>query len=522
MTELQLTIPAQDRDSGGVRLKPREVREWLQNLPYMDALRTLQLANQQLRLLNRQVIAPGARLEILDEFLRTYQRLSETAPGDPADAAALQPLLKQLSQNIGFGYKILVHVLANGKAGFFDARHLPAAMLGAVHALGQQLVHCYMHYKRVPRALWGECLTVFRHAQSSNRSGYTARLGGNEPIAIDASFRLIALLKLTDPYQLRPGMMAALQHYFRSHIDLTHMSSLDHDPDAAILMVPAGDQRLHSSESDGIAIDITALLKQIRNDILRLEKQQDQTRIGGMAAGVPGALLLATLKKILGYWEERRERTTSREDAAIGIELVVGLEAAYCAINGNRPFDAKLYLTGDEDNHINIGAPAAPGATPRNPPAAKFQCVTTNRNSGGLGICYRGTSPSPRVGQLLAARRAPPTPGNWVLGVFRWLAESESMNGFDAGLQYLAGEPVAAVIRPSATNETAGEFQPAITADQKRGEQSVRTIIACVNQLHTGAAFALYDNRGVQHRARCIELLESGSGFDRFIYQLLS
>ena len=89
MTALQLTIPAQNSSRPGVKIKPREVYEWLDNLPYLNLPRAAQAASQQLRLMNRQTLAPAARLEILGHFLGTYQRLNESLPAKPTDADAL-------------------------------------------------------------------------------------------------------------------------------------------------------------------------------------------------------------------------------------------------------------------------------------------------------------------------------------------------------------------------------------------------------------------------------------------------
>ena len=83
LTTLQLTIPAQNDNRPGVKIKPREVCEWLDNLPYLDLPRAAQAASKQLRLMNRQMLAPAARLEILGHFLGTYKRLNESQPNLP-------------------------------------------------------------------------------------------------------------------------------------------------------------------------------------------------------------------------------------------------------------------------------------------------------------------------------------------------------------------------------------------------------------------------------------------------------
>jgi hypothetical protein len=98
------------------------------------------------------------------------------------------------------------------------------------------------------------------------------------------------------------------------------------------------------------------------------------------------------------------------------------------------------------------------------------------------------------------------------------LLETESGSGFDLGLQYLAREPVATVVRTLDSSGLGGEYHPAISATQKRGQQPVHTLITRVGETRVGGELMLYGAKG-QVAVRCIELLESGPGFERFIYE---
>jgi len=134
---MQLTIPAQDGERASIRIKPREVRSWLENLPFLDLKRTVRLAREQLRLMNRQALPAAVRLEVLGDFLATYQRLAEALAGQASrHNDGLQVPLKHLCQDISFGYKIVVHELVNKRSGFLETRNLPLALLGAIHTIG--------------------------------------------------------------------------------------------------------------------------------------------------------------------------------------------------------------------------------------------------------------------------------------------------------------------------------------------------------------------------------------------------
>lgn len=521
MSGLQLTIPAQNDDNRGKRIKPREVREWLENLPCLDMQRAARLLNEQLRLMNRQLVAPAARLEMLGDFLRTYLRLLESSPADPADAAQLQSLLKRLSQNIGFGYKIVLHELVNKKAGLLEARHLPAALLGAVHTLGLQLMHYYAGYQRAPHALWNECLAIYRYARKTGRASWRGELPGVGAIGIDESFRLTALLRLADPYRLPAGAIRALESWFRARIALADIESDPDDAQSAQLLAlhNAG----HTSGEADIAplfLNPAALMARMPADIKKLE-QYKSTRALELPDDISASLLATALRQVLKNWQASPVRKAAREEAVTRIELVGGLDAAYCVLNNGRPFDPALFLKSGRDEIIDVGRRAAPEPVARKA-FEPLHCSSQDRSNGGLCVSWRGAQGlKPHVGQLFALRRAVPAASAWVVAVCRWLTESEPVAGFDIGLQYLAREPAAVVIRPLDGSDSTGDYQPAIVATQKRGERTVHTLIARGNLLVAGRTFAIYTGDG-QQQARCVELLETGHGFDRFIYQPIS
>ena len=519
MQKLQLTIPAQDRTGPAIRIKPRDVREWLENLPYLDLQRAASIASQQLRIMNRQPMATTARVETLGDFLRAYKRLGESIPSTAGSSDGIRTLLKRLCQDICFGYKIIVNDLVNEKAGFIEMRQLPQALLGAIYTLGLQLAHYYSHYQRAPRALWSECLALFRYAVENGRAGYRGELPGAGNLQLDECFRLTALLRQTDPYHLPTGMVAALDRYFRHHMALTSIdvATDDGNPKPGYPLLETW--RPHDLMQENILVlEIDELVRQIADDIGKLD-QYRQAQAVGLPSDIPASTLLHTFRQLHALWEAKPDRKNDREETHARIELVNGLDAAYCMINQGRCFDPSRFL-GAGDEVIDIGERAAP-ETGLNTPAPSFHCTSLNRGNGGLAIHYRGNQkPHPRVGQLIALRRPGAGPGNWVLAACRWLVEAEAGNGFDMGLQYLSRDPQPVVIQPIDETGLGGDYQPAISAAQKRGPERILTVIARGEQLGEGMDFTLHDRRGPRN-ARCAERLEAEPGYERYIYTLI-
>mgnify|MGYP001823596240 FL=1 len=515
MEPLQLTIPSRDKTQA-VRIRPREVREWLDNLPYLNPDRATRVASHQLRVINRQPLATGARLEILGDFLAAYHRLSESLPASGDAADAIREVLKRLCQDIGFGYKIALHELANARTLLLDGRNLSISLLGAMHTLGMQLMHCYASYQRAPRALWSECLAIYRYAHKRGRHGCSTKLPGVGDIRLDSAFHQIALMRHANPYGLAPGMALTLQRYLGLHAHLSVPASDSAAPTATLCIrltgarQPAGD-----AAETVVALDVTALSKQVASDIGVL-KQHQQARAIGMPAEVPATDLLRTLEQLLKGLESPPSRAKERETTHTAIDLVAGLDAAYCVFNEGRCFDPGQFLEPGHEHVIDPGSRPAPGAFSRDGQPAVIPCQTINRSGGGVALSHRDHKhPGPRVGQLVAVRRAArASPGGWVLAVCRWLVEPDTGAGFDIGLQYLTRDARPVVIRPGSPIHGYGQYQPALAIQQKRGDQSLHTLIAHTGLLAPGTSVTVHD-RGTQYRLRCVELLDSGTGFQR-------
>lgn len=518
MQKLQLTIPAQDRTGPSIRIKPREVREWLENLPYLDLQRAARIASQQLRIMNRQPMAVTARVETLGDFLNAWQRLSASLPSTASRNDEIGALLKRLCQDICFGYKIIVNDLVNQKAGFIETRQLPQALLGAIYTLGLQLSHYYSHYQRAPRALWSECLTLYRFAIENNRADYRGELPGAGNLQLDECFRLTALLRQTDPYHLPTGMVDALDRYFRHHMPLSRIDTgpedFDEHPGYPLHETWKPDD---ITPNPALVLHVDELLAQLAGDIDKLA-QYRQAQAVGLPSDIPASTLLYTFQQLHALWNAKPNRKAGRQDAHARIELVNGLDSAYCVINQGRCFDPSLFIKPGTQDVIDIGEHATRETTV-SALAPPFNCTSLNRGDGGVAVRYRGDQgPFPKVGQLVALRRPDGgTQSNWVLAACRWLVEADAGNGFEMGLQYLSRDPQPVVIRLPDETGLGGEYQPAISAVQKRGEERILTLIAHTGQLQVDMEFTLHDKRGPRP-AHCIEQLESEPGYERFLY----
>ena len=97
--------------------------------------------------------------------------------------------------------------------------------------------------------------------------------------------------------------------------------------------------------------------------------------------------------------------------------------------------------------------------------------------------------------------------------------EAGSGSGFDLGLQYLTREPKAVVTCVKDASGLGSDYQPAISAIQKRGEERVHTLITHAGKIQIEDEVTIYEQSGELSNVRCTELLESAQGFERLIYE---
>ena len=513
MSTLQLTIPAQQARRSSVRIKPAEVHSWLDDLPYMDLRRAARMASEQLRLMNRQIIPTSARLSILDAFLHSHHRLLDALPQRLSSKDDTPQQIKRLTQDIGFGYKIIAQELA-GKSGsrLLNNRNLAAALNGSLYNLGIQLRHYYERHQKAPRSIWDECLMLYRFARAYGLEHKRKAFPDNQEYDIEESFLLIALLRITDPYRLSPGMVPTLTTYFRKHVQLCRLVPEQSLDEHLIPLEPAEELAINV-----LYLDPAGLNEQVSADIATLEKT-GQTVAIGLPAEIPPATLLRTLQQLVELWKNAHSRVSERQEAQAAIELVTGIDASYCFVNQGRCFDPTMYLKPGYEDEIDLANPAHALEGHREAPTP-FSCYSLNRSDGGLSIRYRGIQqPHPVAGQLIAIHRPGSRSGKgWVIGVCRWLVKAADDAGFDLGLQYLVREPVASVVRALEQSGPGGDYQPAISALQQRAGQPVATLIVAAEFL-PGIELELSSAKGKQ-RVRCSELLDSGPGFYRYIYE---
>jgi hypothetical protein len=513
---LQLTVPSPaETGKRKVAVKPREVAEWLDNLPFLDLQRTAPAIHKQLRLFNRQPMAPGQRLDILAAFRGAYGRLKHAGSAHTPDGRSpLESLCKKLAQDTTFGYKIALQDLLQTRWPPGQRRALGQAIAGALEGMSEQMTYCYASGQRIPRALWNEAVTLFRFCRDKKLEDSTLPHGDGGTISAGTLFRALALLRLADPYQMQPGVVWHLLDFLTRYADRAELvdPSLPGDPQQRPPLVIDG-------QKDGqppLLVDVTPLIEQIEASI-RLVTQKQRAPVAGFPeAEVTPALILHTLKRLRMTWSSQIDRRWERTDVHQRLEIVFGLSACWYVANGDKAFDpAQFHCTATDE--IDLSMSKRQDVAPKD--QTLHRCSSINRSAGGVALRIdRGTDMPAYPGQVVGLRRAGGTSrAEWVIGVCRW--QIERSGSADIGVQFIARYPKpVAIERPDARVE--GAVLPALVVEQSMKNTPVRQLITPAGSYRETGQIVFYEN-GHKKSIRCQQLVDASQDFEQFVFKVI-
>jgi hypothetical protein len=217
-----------------VILAPRELGQWIEQLPMGNPPRTAQQLYQQLRLLVRDP-SPGPRLTaLLDGYLPTLERLQQIVETRlPADADSALPLdqlellILEILSELASGYlRACNQLLVHGKAP-------PLAVLSrAAGLLDDAAILASLHYHQPPQPNWPLLLDVYLLAhqlQLDRQPGAGKRGVPDLSDTVHARFFAALFTAICDPHHHRPGQIRAWHEW------LLHNSA-----DLALTTLPQG------------------------------------------------------------------------------------------------------------------------------------------------------------------------------------------------------------------------------------------------------------------------------------------
>lgn len=529
-----IDLPEQ-RAIPGIDTRPRPLHAWLHALPYVDAESAARQVIGRLRDINHQHISTGERLELLAAFRHSYERLHDALrtlarQQNPLGQPRALALLTELTELMSFGYKYALRDSLNERQRWGRTRLMAQAANYTQQFLALLLICRYEAYQPVPESCWRELGNLVRFAEA-NQLGATHDGDfpfGQGELSVLAGYRVLAMLRLADPYRLPGHLVWEAYGYLMARQDRVTLSntipeempagvfglSLDHEPQGS-RPPPAGGVERNAWR----CLDGRELLGSAQLDLDRIVAGTHPARVG-FSGHLTASDAVQLLGRMLGQWTHSPQRKSPRFASAGPVEVASGLEAAYCFLNHGTPFDPADHMPPEDEDDIDFGL-----LVRRHAPVRRdfrlLSCPTRNRGNGGLALLGRAADGlGLRVGQLLLIRSPGSASGDasdWLVGVVRWLISHG--DDCEAGVQYIARECSPVVVRP--TSGANRNCQPALRTRLTLSNGNGLDVLVGPRGLYRDKAVLELQQHGQARQIRCTHLLESGSGFERFSYEIL-
>jgi len=540
MASLRLTVPAQtDIHSPDVETRPAQLQDWLEDLPYVDIAEATGLVLAAVSRLNRYPLTPQARFGLLELYNKAYQQIGGLVYGGAGDPGSRPPdkgsdcdeLVRRLSVEMAFGYKIAVNDSLGQKKLWGKNKALAAAIQRAVHFLGQILVTHFLSHARPPNNVWREIYQLYRYAEEHQFLELAIKEppgpGGDVPGTIAGAFKQILLIGLSDPYAVPRSELLDICNYLRHYADHAAITPAEPvaSPAAHFVIDLESDHRPDSYQQAGETADAKhcRLLKTARL-IHTIEQHLEALRSGegSEIVGLPVPRSMADTARMLEHlktaWGAAAMRRYRRQTDQGQVNIATGIKAVYYFLNGCNPFDPRKYLEPVDEDSIDLGKQTQSFARIGSRTFDKHPFAIANISAGGIALRAPVRANSViQVGQIVGLEQ----PGNgesgsWSVGVVRWFHECGPRE-IELGIEFLAPHAQPTALRARAGSPVDTEFQEALLLSGEDGrDQPHDYVLVAASGLYLHDRTLVADFKAGTLEMRAQRHIESTPFFDHF------
>jgi len=532
---MRLSVPAADQNlTEGIT--PKQVTEWLTNLPLANLKDVSRSILDALSALNRTKIAGDTRFKLLELYRGTIANLMPALEDQfsgqslplPEKSRIIAGLARQLQTELAYGYKIILLEHANKRLGFGNNKQQPLIVERALASLGRMLVVCYQTYAPTPAGVWAEMHVLFMHAVEQGIQ--------DEPVtdmeqqsSINLAYKQALLLALLDPYRLMQGEVNKVLDYlsnFGSHAHLQPLMQtsnpsgyflvrLDSDKPPRAL---AHETTVTDARTDILlnTIELSRLLhEQIRHLESGVNPESQALPIGAKDFGFPNLL-----RRMLKHWGFAPKRLFNRVQHNARMDICAGVRAIHHFL-GRSPGEEidRSVEEQAENQHTEITLDLSDSPLDKNSHQTYVSknWLIINESAGGLALSKDPkTDVHIRVGEIIGLR--PEGSEDWNIGVVRWLS-SEDPSHLQLGAKMLAPTAAPVMIRPVIASALA-TFQPALLLPEIPALKQPVTLIILRGGFHPQREFLL-ENNGMLQKIRATKLLEQSATFDLLEFRMV-
>ena len=452
MESIQLTYPStQQGQKFMMDNKPSAVKQWLADLTFTDTDKSLEQLLQAVKTLNRTEHKLSHREENLQTLEQGYLQMSRhfRQQNDKRQILATDKQLKlisHLTSEMAYGFKRVVHELAEQRMILKKNTRLAYAINQAQHYLGLHLIEHYQQYSPVPSYIWHELHKLYYFAEQEKLHTIQQKTTGESLAAlstIENTYKRNCLMSVINPYHIEGNQHWHIYKYFShwSHKATLSDNLKEYAKSECFVIDLSGSQKPEYAAANKKYEKHNLYRLLITTELLdELDKQlhhYDQHHVlpkDSFYLAIENSTGYKLLQQIYAYCDHHIERKDARYPVISNVSLIWGLGNIVevlqndSDISDQEQTESSLkQLLGQNYHH-----------------AIRWQAV--NYSNGG--ICVRKAKED--VGQLsignlvLLKRDINNKPQkSWQLGIVRWLNGDRS-TGASMGVEYLHGQKIPA------------------------------------------------------------------------------
>ncbi len=416
-----------------------EIRTWLETLPLLKPVPTVQQLTNAIDTINRQPLPTKKRLPLLQEYrqvilqlnpslnLLALKRLSLPAQ----DLESLKQQMIELCTALADGYKVIIkESLENGNAQAPGALFEP--LYYALEALALAVLNSFRTYQDIPQNLYEDIHQLYLLAE---HTAVTERDIMPDKLSLCAGsigllYKQVMIMSYLDPYHWPVGIAEKLFERLSrlsSHCQL--LQQPQSNTETVFITDLASDEapRSLSRVADVGAVkilrifDLQVMTAEIQSEISRIEKEEH-----GLSVESETALLNRLI--VAG---KNRTRGAERTDCNKICKICFGIDAVHYFLNINKQeLEQVLESTAD-----------------RFGPHLLESWTITNESQSGLSLQNESISlQDVRVGDIigLLSKETTTEDKQETIGVIRWIKNDKKSN-VSIGVEFINGNPLAAM-----------------------------------------------------------------------------
>lgn len=525
---------------------PRDLKEWISELPKANIGETARLLYQGLTELNQLVTPNENRLQML-ELLRpeVYYVCKQLERHFLNQAIVLDErarkvanLCQALQNHLAAGYKIIVVRVAS--AGREQSTALAISVQRAIHCLYGPLVRTALLYCPVPEGLWLELHHLYLVAcdhkvqQTSVADGLAH---GVKALTPEQSYVAALLLGSSRCNQMRQSAIMRLAEMLESWAQFARMQpALAASSLFAVAPATDGPPRYKTLFEERqldelLGLDTTLLAHAIKEYLALPAEQRPLARLP-----IPAGFSTDVLQHVAAAWGNVAERTFQRTPGQGNLTVCIGMSAMHYYLGGERSFGEQLGLPGSSTSaqfsalgkhgvwgpvveapaleEIEYQPDQARNPAPREFPTYSLQIV--NHSPGGYCLAWRREVPSQlQAGELVGIQDAPSQ--GWSVAVVRWIRQVRD-GGTQMGIELIAPHAQPCGLQLIRGDEPQSEYLRGLVLPEIRAIDIPATLLAPRLPFQEGHKVVLNTN-GEEHRAGLLKRLATTGSFNQFEYR---